>query len=87
MSDGPSATHPFRAAQIRLDDEMDQAHPEPHEEVAANAAGIWTAIEQLRNGDRVEAQHDSMRQFRWNLSFLRAAAGDALPDAFDEPNE
>ncbi len=86
MSDGPSATHPFPAAQIRFDDEMDQAHPQ-QEAAATTAAGIWTAIQQLRNGDRVEAQHDSLRQFRWNLSFVRAAAGDTPPDAFEEPND
>ncbi len=87
MSEGPSATHPLPAPQIRFDDEMDQAHPQKHDDVATTAAGIWTAIEQLRNGDRVEAQHDSLRQFRWNLSFLRAAAGDAPPNAFGEPND
>lgn len=88
MTEGPSTIEPFPAPQIRYDDTMDHSHqPKQPEEPSTPAAGIWTAMQHLRNGNREEAQQDSLRQFRWNLSFVRAAAGDAPPNAFPDAND
>jgi hypothetical protein len=68
------------AAQVRIDDQIQETQQQIGLEETSSAGipspaqGMWLSIQKLRDGDRVEAQLDSLRQFRWHLSLVRAAS-------------
>ena len=79
MSDGSSTLSAIGSAQARIDDQIQQAqqiglNETGSEAISSPAQGLWLSIQKLRDGDRVEAQLDSLRQFRWHLSLVRAAS-------------
>lgn len=83
MLDGANTSEELDEAQARLDDQIEDAEELRILQEASLSAGPAPgslSLQQLRDGDRFEAQIDSLRQFRWHLSLVRAAASTVEPD-------
>ena len=80
MTLGSSNPPTIGTAQARIDDQIQETQQQiglvetGAEAVSSHAQGLWLSSQKLRDGDRVEAQLDSLRQFRWHLSLVRAAS-------------
>lgn len=83
MTTGSDQVGPLEVAQARLNDRIEDTmeqlsvHDAGGYVEADPAEGAWLSIQQVRLGDREEAHLDSLRQFRWHLSLVRAAAQQA----------
>ncbi len=84
MTRGSDPVGAFEVAQARLNDRIEDTieqlsvHDDGLHVESSTAEGAWLSIQQLRHGDREEAQLDSLRQFRWHLSLVKAASEQAI---------
>ncbi len=83
MTIGSDQVGALEVAQARLNDRIEDTMEQLSVDdeggyvEAGPAEGAWLSIQQLRFGDREEAHLDSLRQFRWHLSLVKAAAEQA----------